>query len=71
MEKKRFLSGIARITYPPGPPHGPNSGNLVLFSDVKVQDLKVTSGLKGRYIQPEKQLKVLYIGIFEEIDSFY
>ena len=29
--KKRFLSGIARITEPPHPPHDPNSGNLVLF----------------------------------------
>ena len=28
-KKKRFLSGIARITYPP--PHDPNLGNLVLF----------------------------------------
>ena len=29
-EKKRFLSGIARITYL-NPPHDPNSGNLVLL----------------------------------------
>ena len=28
IEKKRFLSGIAQITYPPP---DPNSGNLVLF----------------------------------------
>ena len=37
-EKKRFLSGIALVTYPPPP--DPNSGNLVLFSEVKIQDLK-------------------------------
>ena len=36
---KRFLSSP-----------DPNLGNLVLFSDVKIQDLKVTWGLKGRYI---------------------
>ena len=43
-----------------------------IFSDVKTQDLKVTCG-EGRdiYKQPKKQLKVQYIGIFEEIDSFY
>ena len=30
IEKKRFLLGIARITWTPSP-HDPNSGNLVLF----------------------------------------
>ena len=41
-----------------------------LFSDVEIQDLKVTCG-EGReiYKQPKKQLKAQYI--FEEIDSFY
>ena len=52
-----------------------------IFSDVKIQDLKVGLELKILYIlydilyicimQPKKQLKVQYIGIFEEIDSFY
>ena len=47
LEKKRFLSRIARITYPPP---DLNSGNLVLFfPDLKIQDLKVTLG-EGREI---------------------
>ena len=37
------------------PPPDPNSGNLVLF----FSDVKI------------QDLKVHYIGIFEEIDSFY
>ena len=75
--KKRFLSGIARIPYPP--PLTPIWATWSLFSDVKIQDLKVIWGLKvqnvgrgGRYINNlKKQLKVQYIGIFEEIHSFY
>ena len=58
----------------------PQFGQLgPLFSEVKIQDLKVSLELKILYIyyiiyciymQPKKQLKVQYIGIFEEIDSF-
>ena len=62
------------------PPPWPQFGQLgPLFSDVKIQDLKVSLELKNTiytiwytvYMQPIKQLKVQYIGIFEEIDSFY
>ena len=38
--KKRFLSGIARFTYPP--PRTPIRATWSFFSDVKIQDLKVT-----------------------------
>ena len=31
-------------SWPTVPPPDPNSGNLVLFSDVKIQDLKITWG---------------------------
>ena len=54
------------------PPLTPIRATWSYFSEVKIQDLKVTCG-EGReiYQQPKKQLKVQYIGIFEEIDSFY
>ena len=77
--KKAVLLDSVQIT-------SPQFGQLVqlvqLFSNVKIQDLKVSLGLKILYIhynilyiyyiyiQPKKQLKVQYIGIFEEIDSF-
>ena len=45
------------------------------LSDVKFQDLKVNlkqpKTTLNNLKQPKKQLKVQYIGIFEEIDSFY
>ena len=78
MKKKRFLSGIGRITYTPLPPD-PNSVNLVLFFGS--QNSRFESHFRTKttiytiqytaYMQPKKQLKVQYIGIFEEIDSFY
>ena len=42
--KKRFLSGIARITgTPPPPTPPPQFGQLgPFFSDIKIQDLKIT-----------------------------
>ena len=47
--KKRFLSGIARITYPPPP--WPQFGQLgPLFSEVEIQDLKVSLELRILYI---------------------
>ena len=78
MKKKSFPSGIARITYPP-PPMTPIRQLGPLFSEVEIQDLKVSLELKVLYIlynilyicNLKKQLKVQYIGIFEEIDSFY
>ena len=77
MEKKRFLSGIAGITSPPPP--DPNSGNLVLFFGSQNSRFESQFRTKNTiytiwytvYMQPKKQLKVQYIGIFEEIDSFY
>ena len=58
---------------PKPPPLTPIRATWSYFSEVKIQDLKVTCG-EGReiYQQPRKRLKVQYIGIFEiEIDSFY
>ena len=71
MEKKTFSFGHCPNHL--SPPPDPNAGNLVLFfPDVKIQDLKVTwGGGEGDILKPKKQLKVQYIGIFEEIDSFY
>ena len=40
-EKKRFLSAIAPIPQPP-PPLTPIRATWSFFSDVKIQDLKVT-----------------------------
>ena len=77
-KKVTVLLDFVQITSPPSP----QFGQLVqLFSDIEIQDLKVNLELKILYIlynilyisymQPKKQLKVQYIGIFEEIDSFY
>ena len=41
MEKKLFISGIARITSTP-PPLTPIRATWSFFSDVKIQDLKLT-----------------------------
>ena len=55
----------------------PQFGQLVqLFSDVEIQDLKVSLGLKILYniqylCNLKKQFKVQIIGILEETDSFY
>ena len=53
------------------PPHSPQFGKLVqLFSDVEIQDLKVSLGLKILYmiyIQPKKQFIDQIIDILEEI----
>ena len=71
-----LFSGIAQITS--APPPSPKFGQLLQrFADVEIQDLKVSLGLKILYIHYniiynlKKQLKIQYIGIFEEIDSFY
>ena len=45
LKKNVFFRALPELPKPRPP--GPNSGNLVLFSDVKIQDLKVTW---GRYI---------------------
>ena len=61
-------------------PPSPQFGHLVqFFSNVKIQNLKVSLGLKLLYIhddilyiQPKKkQFKVQTIGILEEKDSYY
>ena len=58
IEKKRFLSG-----------------NLVLFFGRQnsrfESQFRTKNTIYTVYMQPKKQLKVQYIGIFEEIDSFY
>ena len=76
--EKKFavLLDFVQITSPPPPPP---FGQLVqLFSDVEIQDLKVSLGLKMLcilyiilyiYIQPKINLKVQIIGILEEINS--
>ena len=58
------------------PPLTPIRATWSFLSEVKIQDLKVSLELKILYIlydilQPKKQLKAQYIGISEEIDSFY
>ena len=64
MEKNILFQALPES--PKAPPPDPNSGNLVLF----FLDAKIV-GRGGRYINNLKtQLKVQYIGIFEEIDSF-
>ena len=48
MKKNVFFRALPES---PNPPPDPNSGNLVLFfSDVKIQDLKVSLELKILYI---------------------
>ena len=62
MEKKNVF--FRPLPESPKPPPWPQFGQLgPFFTDIKIQDLKVN--LK----QHKKQLKVPYIGIFEEIDS--
>ena len=65
---KCFLSGIV-----PNSP-SPKFGQIVqIFTEVGIQELKVSFGLKilyTKYIQPKQQCKVQIIGISEEIDSF-
>ena len=71
-KKTAVLLDFVQITPPP-----PQFRQLVqLFSDVKIQDLKVSLGLKilyihTTYIQPKQQFKFQIIGILEEIDSYY
>ena len=48
-KKKRFLSGIARIPQPP-PPLTPIQATWSFFSDVKIQDLKISLELRILYI---------------------
>ena len=76
--KKTFSFGHCPNHLNPPPPD-PNSGNLVLFFGS--QNSRFESQFRTKttiytiqytvYMQPKKQLKVQYIGIFEEIDSFY
>ena len=73
--RKKLLLFWILSELPPSPPFG----QLVqLFSDVEIQDLKVSLGLKMLcilyiilyiYIQPKINLKVQIIGILEEINS--
>ena len=65
-KKKTFSFGHCPNHLPPSP-LTPIWATWSFFSDVKIQDLKG----EGDILKPKKQLKVQYIGIFEEIDSFY
>ena len=77
--KTADLLDFVQITSPPPPSR--KFGQLVtLFSDVKIQDLKVSLDLKILYILynmlyiynlNKKQLKIQIIGILEGVDSFY
>ena len=50
-KKPAFLLDFVQITFPPTPPPSPQFGQLVhLFSDVKIQDSKVSLELKILYI---------------------
>ena len=63
-KKKRFLSGIARI--PQTPPPWPEFGQLgPLFSEVEIQDLKVSLELKILYIL----YNILYICNLKTVKS--
>ena len=49
LKKNVFFRALPELPKPP--PHDPNLGNLVLFfSEVKIQDLKVSLELKILYI---------------------
>ena len=74
--KKTFSFGHCPNYLKKNPPPWPQFGQLgPLFSEVKIQDLKVSLELKILYILYDIlyicNLKKSYIGIFEEIDSFY
>ena len=80
IEKNVFFQALPESPKPPPPPPpDPNSGNLVLFFQKSKFILKVSLELKILYIlynilyicNLKKKLKVQYIGIFEEIYSFY
>ena len=69
-EKKLFFRALPESPNPIPP--DPNSGNLVLFFGRPNSRFKSHLGGGERdLLKPKKQLKVQYIGIFEEIDSFY
>ena len=78
MEKNVFFRALPELPKPL-PPHDPNSGNLVLFFGRQNSRFESQFRTKNTihtiqhtvYMQPKKQSKVQYIGIFEEIDSFY
>ena len=60
------------------PPLTPFRATWSFFWEVKIQDLKISLELKILYVLYDilyicnlKTVKVQYIGIFEEIDSFY
>ena len=77
LKKNVFSRALLELHNPPPLPQFGQLGPF--FSEVKIQDLKVSLELKILYIlydilyicNLKKQLKVQYIGIFEEIDSFY
>ena len=72
MKKKNvFFRALPELPKPPPP--WPEFGQLgPLFSGRQNSRFKShLGGGEGDILKPKKQLKVQYIGIFEEIDSFY
>ena len=78
-QRKKNVFFRALPESPKHPPLTPIRATWSFFSEVKIQDLKVSLELKILDIlynilyicNLKKQLKAQYIGIFEEIDSFY
>ena len=62
LKKDVFFRALPEL---PKPPHDPNSGNLVLFSEVKIQDLKASLELKTVYILYD----ILYICNLKTVKS--
>ena len=72
MAKKRFLSGIARIPPPPMTTIWATWSSFFGSRNLRFESqFKTKNTIYTIYMQPKKQLKVQYIGIFEEMDSFY
>ena len=78
IKKNVFFRALPESPNPPPTPLTPIRATWSFFPDVKIQDFKVSLELRILYILynilyicKKKQIKVQYIGVFEEIDSFY
>ena len=78
MEKNVFFQALPKLPKAPHPPMTPIRATWSSFLEVEIQDLKVSLELTILYILYNllyicnlKNSTVQYIGIFEEIDSFY
>ena len=79
LKKNVFFQALPELPKPPPPPMTPiratwssffGSRNSRFESQFRTKTIIYTIQYTV-YMQPKKQLKVQYIGIFEEIDSFY